>query len=468
MRKPRMGNTSKQVFKLALPISGSRLLSTITSFLTIALLARYNSTSLAASALISTTQLVILLAGMAILFSTSILVGHEYGAKQFFKIANITHQAILLSLYISAVLMVIFWFVGPILLFCHQPEYLVTEVHKYFIVFSFGVPAVLIFSALQQVLFTIKKQNIALMIDVISLVLTLSLSIGCIYGKFGFPELGVVGLAYAIVMQAWIILIGTCAYFMFSPSCKPYAFFKNFKFENSTVLQLFHTGWPISVSITGEILSLFVTTVMAGWLGIIALDAQQITTQYLLLLVVPIFGISQAISILSSHLMGAKQDVLLKKHGEAAIQLGILFAFIALIVFILCPTTLISAFVDTNDTHNFELVKLTTLLLPLICVGQFFDGLRNICTGSLRGMKNVIKPMLISMGYIWLFSIPVAYIFGFQFHWGLVGIIIAYNLGMVFAGFQLYWVWLKTVNPLVDSAKALPMQHSEFQKLSET
>lgn len=459
MKKNWISEPSKQVLYLALPLTGSRLLSTITGFLCFALLSRYNNNALAASALISSTQLVVLIAGMAILLSTNILVGYSFGKKQFDKIANITHQSIILALCISITLVLVFRCVKPILLYFHQPEHIVLITSTYFDAFSCGVPAILVFTAIQQTLFSIKKQNIAVICDIFSLVLTLFLAIGFIYGRFGFSESGIVGLAYALTAQAWIITLLLLAYLAFHPTCKKYNFFKEIKFGPACFFQLFNIGWPISLCITGEISSLFAITVMAGWLGVEALNIQHIATQYLLLLVVPIFGISQAISVLSSHLIGARQSEMLSPFGYSAIKLGFIFASVALVVFTLFPETLISVFVNTQDTGNYELIKTTTSLLFIVCTGQFFDALRNICSGSLRSMGITIQPMLITITYIWVFSIPLAYYLGFKLKFGLIGVNIAYNIGMMLAGINLFYLWSqKTIifssndNELIDNS----------------
>lgn len=440
--------TSKKVLKLSLPLAGSRLLSTVTGFLGMVLLSRYDVESLAASALISSTQLLLLSAGMAVLFSTSILVGHCIGSRQFFKISCILHQAIVLSLLISILLIIAFWFVGPILLLLHQPEYLVRVVSKYFRVFSFGVPAILILAVIQQSLFAMQKQMIAFSIELFSLILTVLLGTGFIYGQFGLPEFGIVGLAYAIVIQAWFLALSFMGYLAFSSTCEHFKFFKVFSIDKSTILSLFYIGWPISVNITGEILSLFVITIMAGWIGITTLNALQIVLQYLLLLVIPIFGISQAIAILSSHLIGANQSNLITRFGNSAIKLGCLFTFIALVTFILFPAQLASVFLNDSNIPNIAFTELIFLLLLIVTIGQFFDLLRNICSGSLRSMNINIQPMLIGMIYIWLFSIPLAYILGFNCKFGLLGIMTAYNIGTIFAGINLYILWRRRCNHL--------------------
>lgn len=438
MKKNHCGSMSR-VLRLALPVAGSRLLSTLMGFVGVILLSRYNTISLAASALISTTQVILISAGMATIFSTSILVGQYFGRQQFDKIEKTLQQAMLLSVLISLLLIAIFWFIAPLLRALRQPEDIITVVEQYFQVFCFGVPAILILTAIQQTLFAIQKQFVALMTDLLSLVLTTVLSICLIYGKLGCPELGVSGLAAAIVIQAWLLTLGLFAYLKM---CSP-LFKTTFKIDKQLLLKLLHLGWPISVCITGEILSLFAIAIMAGWLGFNALKAIQVTSQYLLLLVIPIFGISQAISILTSHLLGANQGHLLKPFGNSALKLGYALISFAFIIVTLFPKTLIAVFIDINNTANQNTIHQISILLVVIVLGQVFDLLRNICAGALRAMNFTLQPMIISILYLWLFSLPLAYILGFKSHFGLIGILSAYDLGMLLAGITLYQFWLK-------------------------
>lgn len=431
-----------QVLKLALPLAGSRLLSMLMGFVGVIILSRYNATSLAASALISSVQVIVISAGMAVIFSTNILVGQYYGSKQYDKINIVLQQSIILALLLSLLLMIIFWSTGPILSFFLQPKNIVVIVEQYFYIFSFGVPAIFVITAIQQTLFAMQKQFIALIVDLASLTLTTVLGVSLTYGKLRCPELGVSGLAYAIVIQAWLLVFCLLYYL------KSSLIFKNITnvIDKQILFKLFHIGWPISISITGEILSLFALTIMAGWLGLDALKAIQVTSQYLLLLIIPIFGISQAISILSSHLLGANQGRLLKKYGESAIKLASLLISIALIVAILFPRALIEIFINTHDITNQSTIDLISILLVVIVIGQLFDLLRNICSAALRSMNFTMQPMLISMTCLWFLSLPLAYIFGFMCHFGLTGMLIAYNIGMTFAGVTLYHVWLKKVS----------------------
>ncbi len=76
-----MFEASKRIFSLALPMAGSQLVNVASGFLCMAMLAALGHEVLAASALIFSTQLSIMVSGMSILFSLSVLVGHSYVQK---------------------------------------------------------------------------------------------------------------------------------------------------------------------------------------------------------------------------------------------------------------------------------------------------------------------------------------------------------------------------------------------------
>ena len=69
-------------------------------------------------------------------------------------------------------------------------------------------------------------------------------------------------------------------------------------FQWYLVRRLTKIGLPIGVQATSEVLAFSAITIMIGWLGSEELAIQQMAVQYFILLVVPIFALSQASSIL--------------------------------------------------------------------------------------------------------------------------------------------------------------------------
>src|SRR3990167_1672491 len=90
--QPSFSQMAKKLFTLALPIASVQFVTMGSSFLCMVMLAKLGHTVLAASALFFTTQMSILIIGMSILFSISILVGHAFGAKNYLLIGNYIQQ----------------------------------------------------------------------------------------------------------------------------------------------------------------------------------------------------------------------------------------------------------------------------------------------------------------------------------------------------------------------------------------
>ncbi|WP_256244210.1 MATE family efflux transporter, partial [Burkholderia ubonensis] len=206
------------------------------------------------------------------------------------------------------------------------------------------------------------------------------------------------------------------------------------------VTRIVKVGFPISVQMGNEILSFFVTTVMVGWLGIAALNVQQVATRYLLLLVIPIVGLSQAATVVSSRHFGGGRLGAVKQVGDAYTRMGVVYSLIVLAAFALMPSLFVRVFV-ADTPENAGIYHTLSIILVLIAIGQIFDAARNTLTGALRGLQDTQFPMKVSMILIWPVGVPLAYVMGFTLEWGLVGITVAHDIVMVIGAAILWQRW---------------------------
>jgi MATE family multidrug resistance protein len=129
----------KRIFSLALPMAGSQFINVASGFLCMAMLAALGHEVLAASALIFSTQLSIMVSSMSILFSLSVLVGHSYGAKDYATIGNYVQQGWTLAILISIPIMLLFWNIDAVLLFFGQSKEIANIVRSYFHAFVWAI-----------------------------------------------------------------------------------------------------------------------------------------------------------------------------------------------------------------------------------------------------------------------------------------------------------------------------------------
>lgn len=441
----------KKVWSIALPLTASRLFNVVMSFLGVLFIAHLGHTELAASALITATQIPLFLIASSPLFALSVVAGHAHGAKRYEDIGSILQQGWLLGLIISVIVMIIPLSMKPILLALGQDPVLVTFVKNYFLIYAIGIPGILGLIATQQFFIAIGKQRLVLLLSIVSFILFVSLAPLFIYGAGFVPRLGVPGLALASVLQIWInfiICLIICA------KGSDFAIYKIFKWRLFSTFhfmkELWKIGWPISLQMAGDLLSFFIITIIVGWLGKSALAANQIVTQYYILLVVPILAMSQASSVLISQARGATNYALAKRYGNATLLVGSSFAIVVTLLFILFPQSLVKLYLHSH-AESVQTMKLASIILIMTGFRLIFDTLLEIKIGNLRGLLDTRWPMLIGLLYTWVCFIPAAYLLGIRLHFGLIGISAASIAVTLLGALTLWFRWQRRCAELIPA-----------------
>ncbi len=416
----------KNTWTLAFAMSLSRLLNTITSFVGILMISRLGTNSLAASALITSTQLTLVIIAMSLLFSVGIMTGRSFGAQKYEQIGAIFQQGMVIATLVSIPIMLIMLQIQPILTLFGQNIALTEIDQSYFNIYLLLIPPLMWVVCMQQSLLAVKKQQVVLLMSVFSLIVSISCGYWFIYGGGFMPAMGVIGLGMAYTAQVWLSFIIYAAYCYFNNSLKPYALFHwRFRSHWHLLKQLLNIGWPICLQTGSDLASFSVVTLMIGWLGTTALAAQQISTQFFILLVVPLFAIAQASGILISQARGAKNFMDIKRYGNMSLYIGLGFGLVVMLVFVLLPHQLVGLYEGSESTADSILQKLAVMVLILTGVRLVFDASAEIYAGSLRGLYDTKFPMIALVLITWLVGLPLAYVFGFTFHWGLIGITVS-------------------------------------------
>lgn len=424
--------TSKKIFALALPMAGSQFVNVGSGFLCMAMLAALGHEVLAASALIFSTQLSIMVSGMSILFSLSVLVSHAYGAKEYTSIGNYVQQAWTLGIVLSIPIMLLFWYIDAILLFFGQAKEIAEIVQSYFHAFTWAVVPGFLSTCNMQFGYGIHKKALIVSTSIMSVIILLISAYALIFGKFGMPKLGVAGLGYATFLQYSFFFIFTTLFFYFEKSFARFELFRYRVFQHlDHFAKMIKVGWPICVQMGGEMLSFFVSGIMIGWLGTTALAAFQIVNQYYFLIVIPIFSLSQASGILVGHANGAKQFAEINKISYASLGTVFFASAVVTCAFILFPKNLADFYMNVNDPVNAPTLHLTILIFLIIAFSQMFDAVRNVLIGILRGLFDTRFPMYMSLLTIWVIGMPLSYLLAFPLHFGAVGFVVGGMIGML-------------------------------------
>lgn len=437
----------KQLVGLSIPMITSQGLSVFTSFLCMLMLAHLGHDVLAASALIFSIQTTLSAIATSSVMGVGYLVGHAKGAKNFPKIGLYLQHGWFLALVMALMMFVLTSFIGPILLASHQSPVLVHIVSSFFNIYRFTLFGIMLSVATAQVFYGTGHAKFVLLTGVLSAAVLLGVAVSLIHGLFGFPRLGVEGLAIATVFQTFTQFLALLGLILCKKSFQSYEIFNWRFFKAWAVLkEIFQMGWPIFVQMTGELLSFSMGAVMVGWLGTDALAAYQVVIQCWFVLVIAIFALSYSTGILIGQARGAEDWVQLKKLGRVSWLATLGVVVIVAIVFLVFPKELANLYLSPTGLHYEATLKLVIPLFAVTALNQFWDGFRNVLTGALRGLKDARFPMYLSLILIWLVGMPLSYLFGFIFKGGLIGLAMGSTLGMFLAVLILAYRWKGHMN----------------------
>ncbi len=453
----RFREIAQRIFSLALPMSGSQLINVASGFLCMGMLAQLGNQTLAASALIFSTQMTIMVTGMSLIFSLSVLVGHAYGAKNYLGIGSFVQQAWVLGALISVPIIFLFWHIDSILVYFGQEPAMANIVQQYFHAYVFAVIPGFISTCNQQFGYGIHKKTLIVSTSFMSVTVLLVTAYVLIFGKLGMPALGVAGLGYAMAAQYTFFCVFTLLFFYYEKSFKRFELFRfRIHKEWEQMAQVFKIGWPISLQMGGEMLTFLVDAIMVGWLGTVALSAFQVVNQYTFLVVIPIFSLSQACGILVGQARGGKQFHDIKPLGYMSILLVLLMTSVIALIFLFFPKFLAEFYVNVHDPINQPIVAIIVVLFAIVAFTQLADGMRNVLIGLLRGLFDTKFPMIVGLVTIWL-GVLLSYVLAFPLHFGIVGIALGSLLGLTSGAVILLLRW-RVLSKQWDGHNEMPIE----------
>lgn len=314
-------------------------------------------------------------------------------------------------------------------LFGQAPE-LMPLIRPYFIIVGISTLFALGFNVLKQFTDGICRPMISMTLLIIGNFLNILGNWVLIYGKFGFPELGLAGAGISTLVSRILILIVFVAYIFKSKKMNEYArAIKEAIITRDEMKGVFKMGYPVGIQMALESSTFTFAAVMAGWLGVIQLAAHQVVITISQLFFLMMQGLSFAVSILVSNSFGRKDFKSVREYARKGYFMTL---FISATLSVLLYSFRYQAAGIFTDSPEVSAVAVS--LFFLLFAYQFGDGLQLCFANVLRGIQDVRPIMYAAFVSYYLIAIPSAYILGFKAGLGLHGIWLGFPIGLTLAG----------------------------------
>lgn len=403
------GSGIKDIMKLAWPIMLSMASYTVMDVTDTLMVGWLGIKELAAIG-IATTVLFLLKAFFLGLFEgVKILVSQSMGAKDQNKAWSLGFNGLFLALPCAVAVFGLSFFGEEILALFGGPKDIQTIALQYFniaiyasMLWFFTLPLT---NFLQGMGDTKTPMYINIGICVINLVLDPIL----IYGLGPIPALGVEGSALvSVVVTALGNIAFGIVFFKRSPRLR--------KFDRKTMRELMHMGWPSGTRWFFDVAGFSVFAALVARLGEASLAANQIGQKIVCLAILPAWGIAEATCIITGHHFGAQRASAVRRTFVSGLALTLMLLGALALILLLSKNFILNLFKLEPDV--FELAQ---SLIILVALFQLLEGIQNTSSLALAGTGDTRFPMLSSLASSWLLMLPLSYLFGIVFDWGLLG-----------------------------------------------
>ena len=451
-----IGKETRQTIELAAPIILAQLAQMSSSFVDTIMVGRLGNQELAGVAVGGAIFFPLLIINLGILMGVSPMVSQAYGARDHLSAGRAVRQGLWLGTLLSIPSCLLMWNGATLLEWMGQEEEIVVLAGEYLHAIVWGVLPLLWFGALRHFMEALSRPRVVMIITVGAVLLNICANYVLMYGKLGFPALGLAGCGWASTLVFWTMFLVMAAFIRRDRGLGLYGVFSRLsKPDWHYFSQLFRLGWPIGVTQGLEVGLFSATALLMGLFSTVALAAHQMTIQCAAYSFMVPLGLSLAVSVRVGQAIGREDLQGARRAGYVGIGLGATFMMITAICFWSFPRFFISLFLDVESPVNREVVLQAIALLSVAAVFQIFDGIQVTAAGALRGLTDTRAPMIVALISYWVVGLSGGYLFGFQLDMGGVGLWWGLVLGLTTAAILLGWRFYRKINSLILTSSTL-------------
>lgn len=430
----------QELYRLGFPLVGAQMAQMAIHATDIAMVGRIGAVELAATALATNYFFLIYMFGSGFLMALSPIVAQAFGRKDETAVRRSTRMGLWFAVGYGLICLPALLSVEPVLLALAQDPKLAKIAADYMLVACFGMIPALIFVAFRSFLGAINRAQVLMWASFAAVAMNAGLNYVFIFGKFGFPAMGVAGSALGSVLTNIFVAIAVGLYVAFDAKAKTYEIFVRFWRPDWAVFGALMTlGLPISLTIIAEVMMFQFASIMAGWIGVVELAAHAIVMQLISFSFMVPLGLASAATIRVGQAIGGGNYGDAGRAANAALITAFGAAAVTILLFISIPETLIRIFLSKTDPLLAQTVLTAAPLLMIAAAFNLFDGSQAIAAGNLRGLKDTRVPMWIAIGSYWGLGMPLAYVFAFQFGLLTPGIWLGLACGLLATAILLNW-----------------------------
>jgi len=376
----------RELLRIAIPLILSTSAWSIQHFVDRMFLTWYSPKTIAAAmpAGVFNFMIMSLFIGTASYIST--FVAQYYGSKQFRNIGPIVWQGIYIAIIGGIFHFLLIPLAKPIFGFIGHAQNIQSLEIIYFQVLCLGAFPAIASSAFSGFFSGRGKTWPLMWINVLVTAINIVLDYFLIFGKGGFPELGIKGAAIATVISACVGFLIYLIIIVRPSFCKEYCTISGWKPDFSLFKRLIKFGFPNGVQFFIDMAGFTTFLMIMGKLGTDSLAATNIAFNINNLAFMPMIGFGVAVSVLVGQHLGNNKPELAQKSAYSGFHITIFYMSAMATLYLTYPELFIKPFVAGSAPLALASIrKIVVVLLRFVAVYSIFDTFNIIFAAAIKG-----------------------------------------------------------------------------------
>lgn len=231
-----------------------------------------------------------------------------------------------------------------------------------------------------------------------------------IFGKFGFPQLGVKGAAYGTLI-ARAVEISLIFYSIYSNKRVANPLAQNIKgltnWTGDFVKKYFKTAYPVILNEAFWSLGTVLYSLAYAKIGTEAAAAVQILNTVQNIFMVMLRGLANACTVMVGNKIGADEENEAIEYANSFLILSIVLGLLMGVLLLITSDAILLFFKNITPSLRDSSKKLLIVLAVFLFI-KSFNG--TLIVGVLRGGGDTKFSMVLEMGSVWLVGVPLAFL----------------------------------------------------------
>jgi MATE family multidrug resistance protein len=348
------------------------------------------------------------------------------GALKRREAAAQTRQALWIAVALAVPFFLLCYFSEPLLAAFDIDPAIVPTAAAYLRAMSWGAPGLCLVFLLRFFSEGTGHTRPTMLYGVTGALLNIPLNYILMFGKFGIPAMGTVGVGYATSIVIWVQFLMLFLYIRSHRHYQPFELMSHLERPQlREIWGLLKVGVPIAVAIFVEGSLFVMAALLIGRLGPVPAAAHLIAINFAALVFMIPVGLSSAISIRVGNAVGRGDPLGARYAGFIGIMIILVIQTVSAASIWLFPGAIVRLYTD-----DAVIAPLAVSLLFYAAVFQYPDGLQMVASGALRGFKDTRMPVVYMVISFWIVGLSLGYHLTFAREMGPAGMWIGMIAGL--------------------------------------